>query len=130
MYIEKLWKSCYESYRKIAEKGPKDTDNDATPDLYVTDELKPKEKKDIAKIQKSIVNRNLTRKIPQRVSAKMYKSYALRKSYNLAKICQKEKYYSVWDTNNRPLWLYGIKSLNLNCISLFIFFFTRRFGVL
>ena len=33
-------------------KGPKDTDNDATPDLYAMDELKPEEKKDIAKIQK------------------------------------------------------------------------------
>ena len=35
-------------------KGPKDTDNDATPDLYAMDELKPEEKKDIAKIQKNI----------------------------------------------------------------------------
>ena len=50
--FEKSWKSCYKLCKKIAEKGPKDTDNDATPDLYAMDELKPEEKKDIAKIQK------------------------------------------------------------------------------
>jgi hypothetical protein len=52
--FEKSWKSCYKLCKKIAEKGPKDTDNDATPDLYAMDELKPEEKKDIAKIQKNI----------------------------------------------------------------------------
>jgi len=53
MYFEKSWKSCYKICRKIAENSPKDTVDDATPELCVTDELKPEEKKDIAKIQKN-----------------------------------------------------------------------------
>ena len=62
MYFEKSWKSCYESYRKIAENSPIDAENDTTPELCMTDKLKPYEKNKIAEIKKSTLNRNLTRK--------------------------------------------------------------------
>ena len=62
MYFEKSRKSCYKSYRKIAVNSPIDAENDTTPELCVTDKPKPKEKNKIGKIQKSILNRKVTRK--------------------------------------------------------------------